>query len=72
MIPAGLGWRDRLLLLNGVLFCVLGIALLTRYFVGQLSAVGAILGVAGLALGVYRLALARRELRRRASGSAGK
>jgi hypothetical protein len=69
MIPAGLSWRDRLLLVNSVLFCVVGAALLARYFMEQTPPVGAILGLALVAFGVYRLFLARRELRKRAGGS---
>jgi hypothetical protein len=69
MIPAGLSWRDRLLLVNSVLFCVVGAALLARYFMAQVSPVGAILGSALVAFGVYRLFLARRELKKRGGGS---
>jgi uncharacterized membrane protein HdeD (DUF308 family) len=72
MVPARISWRDRWLLLNGVLFCVLGVVLLARYFMGQMPAVGAILGIVTLAFGVHRLWLARRELRKRASGAGGK
>jgi hypothetical protein len=69
MIPAGLSWRDRLLLVNSVLLCVVGGALIARYVGGQVPPVGAILGVGMLAFGTYRLLLARRELRKRARGS---
>ncbi len=63
---AALSWRDRLLVTNGVLFCALGGALLARYLTEPLPLMVAILGVAFLGFGVYRLALARREMRRRA------
>lgn len=72
MVPDGISWRDRWLLLNGVLFCVLGVILLARYYRGQVPAVGAILGIVTLAFGVHRLWLARRELRKRASDAGGK
>lgn len=72
MLPAGLSWRDRLLLVNSALFCVVGSALIVRHFLGQAPPVGAILGMALLAFGVYRLLLARRELRKRAGGSDSK
>lgn len=72
MVPAGISWRDRWLLLNGVLFCVLGVILLARYYRGQVPALGAILGIVTLAFGVYRFWLARRELRKRASGAGGR
>jgi drug/metabolite transporter (DMT)-like permease len=69
MFPAGLSWRDRLQLVNSVLLCVVGAALIARYFVDQMPSVGAILGVGMLAFGAYRLLLARRELRKRARSS---
>ena len=69
MIPASLSWRDRVQLLNSVLLCVVGGALVARYLLEQVPPVAAILGVGMLAFGIYRLLLARRELRKRARGS---
>jgi hypothetical protein len=69
MDSAGLSWRDRLLLLNGVLFCLLGAAFIARYLMGQMPSAGAILGVALLVYGGYRLVLAGKEWRKRAAGS---
>jgi uncharacterized membrane protein HdeD (DUF308 family) len=69
MIPASLSWRDRVQLLNSVLLCVVGGALVARYLLEQAPPVAAILGVGMLAFGIYRLLLARRELRKRARGS---
>jgi len=69
MIPAGLSWRDRLLLVNSVLLCLVGAALIARCLVEQVRTVGVILGVGMLAFGTYRLLLARRELRKRARSS---
>lgn len=66
-----ISWRDRLLLLNGVLFCILGVALLVRYAFQQIGIVGALLGAGVLGHGGYRLYLAGKELRRRAAGSGG-
>jgi hypothetical protein len=61
-----LSWRDRIQLLNSALFCVIGAALVARYALGSAPSVLAILGGVFLAFGVYRLALARGELRKRA------
>lgn len=61
-----LSWRDRIQLLNSVLFCVLGAALLARWLGGPAPVVLGILGMVFLAFGAYRLELARRELRKRA------
>jgi len=61
-----LSWRDRIQLLNSVLFCLVGAGLLLRYATGPVPAVLALLGLVCLGFGVYRLALARRELERRA------
>ena len=66
-----ISWRDRLMLLNGVLFCILGAALIVRYALQQVGIVGALLGVGVLTHGGYRLYLAGKELRRRAAGSGG-
>jgi hypothetical protein len=62
----GLTWRDRLLLINGVLFCVLGLAFLVRYLLGQISIAGVVLGLALVAYGGNRLFVGARELRKRA------
>jgi hypothetical protein len=62
----GLTWRDRLLLINGVLFCVLGLAFLVRYLLGQITIAGMVLGLALVGYGGHRLFLAARELRKRA------
>jgi hypothetical protein len=62
---AGISWRDRLQLLNGVLFCLVGILMIGRYFSGPFPAVLALLGVLFLIFGGYRLSLARKELRKR-------
>ena len=62
----GLTWRDRLLFVNGFLFCVLGLAFLVRYLLGQISVAGLILGLALVVYGGHRLFVGARELRRRA------
>jgi hypothetical protein len=67
--PVNLSWRDRIQLVNSVLFCVAGIALIARYFRGSAPLMVVILGVAFLGFGVYRLALARREIQKRAGSS---
>ncbi len=64
-----LTWRDRVQLANSVLFCVVGGALIARYLAAPAPLLVVILGMVFLALGVYRLALARRELRKRAGNS---
>lgn len=61
-----LSWRDRIQLLNSALFCVIGAALLARFALGEAPSLLALLGLVFLAFGVYRLALARREWRKRA------
>ena len=66
---AAFSWRDRVLVVNSVLFCLLGGALVTRYLTEPLPLTVAILGVVFLAFGVYRLVLARREMRKRAGSS---
>ena len=68
----GVSWRDRLLLLNGILFTILGVALLVRYALGQMALIGAVLGVAVLLYGGHRLYTVGRELRRRAVHPGGK
>jgi len=63
----GTAWRDRLLVVNGVLFLILGVALLVRYALGQIAWIGAILGIAVLLHGGHRLYRVGREVRRRAA-----
>jgi uncharacterized membrane protein HdeD (DUF308 family) len=60
-----LSWRDRIQLVNSVLSCVAGIALIARYFRGPAPLMVVILGLLFLGFGVYRLALARREIQKR-------
>jgi hypothetical protein len=64
-----LTWQDRVLLVNSVLFCVAGGALLVRTVLGQAHLVAGLLGMGLLVFGGYRLVLARREMRRRAVGN---
>lgn len=61
-----LGWRDRILLVNSVLFCALGALLVARWALGQAAALVGGLGLLLLVFGVYRLVMARKEMRRRA------
>ena len=61
----GLSWRDRIQLVNSVLFCILGGILIARFVRGPAPWAALLLGGLFLAFGVYRLALARRELRKR-------
>jgi len=61
----GLSWRDRIQLVNSILFCVLGAILIVRFVRGPVPWAALLLGGLFLAFGVYRLALARRELRKR-------
>ena len=61
----GLSWRDRIQLVNSVLFCLVGGILIVRFFRGPAPWVALLLGGLFLAFGIYRLALARRELRKR-------
>ena len=61
----GLSWRDRIQLVNSALFCLLGAILIVRFVRGPAPWAAIILGGLFLAFGVYRLALARRELRKR-------
>jgi uncharacterized membrane protein len=67
----GMTWRDRLLVLNGVLFCILGVALLVRYALQQIAWLGGILGLAVLLYGGHRLYRVGKELRRRAAHPGG-
>jgi uncharacterized membrane protein HdeD (DUF308 family) len=69
MSSASLSWRDRIQLINSVLFCVVGAVLIARYVVKAAPRLTVILGMAFLGFGVYRLALARREIRKRARRS---
>jgi hypothetical protein len=62
-----ISWRDRLQLLNAVLFCLVGVLMIGRYFSGPYPAVLAGLGVLFVIFGGYRLSLARKELRKRGS-----
>lgn len=62
---ADLTWRDRIQLLNSILFCILGATLIARFIWGPAPWIAVALGALLLAFGVYRLALARRELRKR-------
>jgi uncharacterized membrane protein HdeD (DUF308 family) len=64
-----LSWRDRILLLNSVLFCVVGIALVARYFTSAAPLMTIILGAVFFTFGAYRLALARKEMQKRARRS---
>ena len=61
----GLSWRDRMKLVNSLLFCLVGGILIARYVRGPAPWVALLLGGLFLAFGLYRLALARRELRKR-------
>jgi uncharacterized membrane protein HdeD (DUF308 family) len=54
-------WRDRLQIINSLLFCVAGGLLAGRFFAGDYPKIVLLLGVAFLGLGIYRLFLARRE-----------
>ena len=67
-----LSWRDRILLVNGVLFCILGAALVIRWLMGRAAPVVGILGLVLLLFGAYRLVLARREVRKRAGSGRGR
>jgi EamA domain-containing membrane protein RarD len=58
-------WRDRLLLFNSVLFCLVGCGLIIRYALGQISWLGVILGLVFAAYGGYRLWRVRRVLQGR-------
>ncbi len=64
-----ISWRDRVQLLNAVLFCLVGALMIVRYFAGETPGLLAGLGVLFLAFGAYRLGLARKELRKRGDGS---
>ncbi len=65
-------WRDRLLIFNGMLFCVLGVALLVRFALHQIVWIGGLMGGGVLIYGAHRLYTAGKELRRRATGSGGR
>jgi hypothetical protein len=62
-----ISWRDRLQVLNGVLFCLVGLLMIGRYFSGPFPLVLAGLGVLFVLFGGYRLGLVRKELRKRGS-----
>jgi predicted membrane protein len=64
-----LAWRDRVQLANSVLFCVVGAVLVARYFLEPTPLMALVLGVVFLAFGLYRLALARREMQKRVGGN---
>ena len=61
----GLSWRDRIQLINSVLFCLLGGILIVRFVRGPAPWAAMVLGGLFLTFGAYRLGLARRELRKR-------
>ena len=70
MNPATLSWRDRMQIVNSILFCVVGVALIARYFMNPAPLMTVALGIVFLGFGVYRLALARKEIRKRAGSRA--
>ncbi len=70
MASSALSLRDRIQIINSVLFCVVGAALTLRYFLNPGPWIALALGLAFLFLGVYRLLLARREWRRRTGNRA--
>ena len=61
----GLSWRDRIQLVNSALFCLVGGILIVRFVRGPAPWAALLLGGLFLGFGVYRLGLARRELRKR-------
>lgn len=58
-------WRDRWQLLNSLLLCLVGALMLGRYVSGSFPSLLAGLGIVFMAFGGYRLALARKEMRKR-------
>ncbi len=70
MASSALSLRDRIQIVNSILFCVVGGALVLRYFLTPAPWIALALGLAFLFLGVYRLVLARREWRRRTGNRA--
>jgi hypothetical protein len=64
-----LTWRDRVQLVNSVLFCLVGAVLMARFFLERTPLMALILGVVFLAFGLYRLALAKREMQKRVGGN---
>jgi hypothetical protein len=54
---------------NSALFCVVGAAMVARCLRGDAGITVALLGLALAFFGAYRLALARRELKKRADDS---
>jgi uncharacterized membrane protein HdeD (DUF308 family) len=61
--------RDRFKMISSVLYCVIGAVLIARFLRGSLPLVVAILGIAFLGLGVCRLILAGKEIRKRVRSS---
>jgi hypothetical protein len=51
------------------MFCVVGALLMARYFLEPTPVMALVLGVVFLALGLYRLALAKREMQKRVGGN---
>jgi len=64
-----LTWQERVQLVNSVMFCVVGALLMARYFLEPTPVMALVLGVVFLALGLYRLALAKREMQKRVGGN---
>jgi uncharacterized membrane protein HdeD (DUF308 family) len=56
-------------LVNSVLFCLVGAVLMARYFLEPAPLIVLVLGVVFLAFGLYRLALAKREMQKRVGGN---
>ncbi len=69
MNPTSLSWRDRVQLVNSVLFCVVGVVLVVRSFLGPVPWSVTVLGVVFVLFGAYRLSLATREMWKRARSS---
>lgn len=69
MRSARLSWRDRVLPVNGVLYCLVGVGLIARYFTGPAARILGILGMVFLVFGIYRLARACTEMRKRAGSN---
>ncbi len=66
MNPTSLSWRDHVQLVNSVLFCVVGVILVVRSFLGPVPWSVTVLGVVFVLFGAYRLSLAIREMWKRA------
>lgn len=69
MNPTNLSWRDRVQLVNSVLFCLVGIALIVRSSLRPVPSSATVLGVVFVLFGVYRISLAIREMWKRARSS---